>query len=279
MTKNQFCQRHNIEPQAFRRFVQLDLLRVRTVWLGKAKRLLIEPDEINRLQEGEHFVVCPFCGRKAIELFDRHYKVCPQNHRGENPGYRASAFFAVERVKTEEQKRKQSLRLKRRFQTPEGEITRRQISEASRSVSSVVRAKKTAVLLRVNRDPARREQVKRESLERWQSPDFRRKIASYQNSNRVEILKSAARARSFKVYKKSSLHELFKKAMIGAGILDFDSEYRVGFYSVDEANERLKLAVEIDDCYWHGCKECGYQGIRGTQNTDRRKEGYLRTHG
>lgn len=39
------------------------------------------------------------------------------------------------------------------------------------------------------------------------------------------------------------------------------------------------MAVEIDGCYWHGCEECGYQGVRGTQITDRRKEGYLRTHG
>jgi very-short-patch-repair endonuclease len=104
-------------------------------------------------------------------------------------------------------------------------------------------------------------------------------MADYQRANRKEILQSAAHARGFKVYKRSGLHEMFKKAMTENGLLGFDSEHRVGFYSVDEANERLKLAVEIDGCYWHGCKECGFQGIRGTQNTDRRKEGYLRSHG
>ena len=277
MTESKFSQQYHIKYETLDKLLEEGVLCAQTVQRGKTKRILIDSNEINKLEEGKHYVVCPSCGQKLLELSYAHFSSCSKKYPNQIFTYKASTIFKG--VKTEKQKRAQSLKLKQRFQTSEGEITRKQISEASRNVSPEVRAKKIAVLFQVSQDPVRREQIRQESLERWRDPEFRKKIKEFQQSHKKEILKSAARARTFKVYKKSGLHEMFKKAMIENGLLDFESEKKVGFYSIDEANEQLKLAVEVDGCYWHGCKMCGYQGIRGTQNTDKRKEGYLRSHG
>lgn len=69
----------------------------------------------------------------------------------------------------------------------------------------------------------------------------------------------------------SRLHLDFKQAMLAAGISGFVTEYKVSYYHVDEAHPDLKLAVEVDGCYWHGCPHCDYRPKKRVKSNDVRK--------
>ena len=49
----------------------------------------------------------------------------------------------------------------------------------------------------------------------------------------------------------SNLHRDFKQYMIDSGIKGFESEYLYKNFIIDEVNEKLKIAIEIDGDYWH----------------------------
>lgn len=56
-------------------------------------------------------------------------------------------------------------------------------------------------------------------------------------------------------------------------------EYPIGYFHVDEAYPPVKLAVEVDGCYWHGCDVCWYPPVKSTKETDTRKSSYLKARG
>lgn len=69
----------------------------------------------------------------------------------------------------------------------------------------------------------------------------------------------------------SQLHLNFKQAMLAAGIEGFLTEHKVSYYHVDEAHLDLKLAVEVDGCYWHGCVHCDHRPKKRVKVNDVRK--------
>lgn len=74
-------------------------------------------------------------------------------------------------------------------------------------------------------------------------------------------------------------HIRYKEEMIKNGITGFISEYQFNYYAIDEADPLARIAVEIDGCYWHGCTECGFEGVPYIKKTDKCKETYLRNRG
>jgi len=70
-----------------------------------------------------------------------------------------------------------------------------------------------------------------------------------------------------------------KAAMKEAGLQEFQTEYPVAWYSIDEAMPGLRLAVEVDGCYWHGCESCGMPGTSRIRRIDKSKQTYLENRG
>jgi len=274
MTKRQFCLVNNIEPQAFRRYVELGILSVTVTQMNGCTRTRIDPGEMSKLIEGEHYVICPFCFRKALVLSKKHHLVCNQG----TGLYAASALYSREKKKTENQKKAQSEKLKRRFQTPEGEETRKVISEASLKYNARPEVKKARVAFLAMLREEHKDELAEKTRKRWMDPVFRTRFAKYVAENIDALRASAAKARSFG-RPTSKLHLSFKSAMVNEGIQGFLTEQMVEYYSVDELNWDLKIALEIDGCYWHGCEKCGYEGVPGIRRIDHSKQTYLSNRG
>lgn len=119
--------------------------------------------------------------------------------------------------------------------------------------------------------PALRELKRAEAKARWADPKFRRKFYT------GWLAKFADRT------KPSGLHLRVKTAILAAGITEFETHVVVGHYCLDEADCVAKLAIEINGCYWHGCKRCiGTKPTRrqtAAASNDKRRASYLARKG
>lgn len=85
----------------------------------------------------------------------------------------------------------------------------------------------------------------------------------------------------------SSPHKILKDALIEAGVYDgFQSECWISNKSrCDEVNWQLKIAIEVNGCYWHDCRECFKEGeiqnerVRKNLENWKRKEETLKVKG
>lgn len=62
----------------------------------------------------------------------------------------------------------------------------------------------------------------------------------------------------------------------------YERQKRVGQYIVDFYLIGADIYLEIDGCYWHGCKQCGFDGVPGIQEKaprQRRRTGYFKSRG
>lgn len=145
-------------------------------------------------------------------------------------------------------------------------------------------------LVTMNQSEERRAAVSLDAKARWAYGSQRATVTHWHKLNRQASIDSAAHARSFvrdtsmsaaraKLSKTSKLHLKFKSMLTCASITGFTTEGRVGPFEVDEANFDLKIAVEVDGCYWHGCATCGFPGVPSTVRNDKSKDAYLRASG
>jgi very-short-patch-repair endonuclease len=210
----------------------------------------VSTDSLANLEEGVHYVVCLECGSKQAAITSKHLKMCSgvtlSEYKTRHPhALLASSVTNKSRAKSAEQKLRQSETLKARFQTPAGEVTRKQISEAAKKLMATEYRQKASDHLR---DYAKqhREEFSRLARERWQDPEFRAVVEA---------------------------------ALIEAGVQGMCREFSIGYYRVDEAIPDKKVAIEIDGCYWHGCSKCGFPGHPDTLALDVRKSTYLVNRG
>lgn len=233
-------------------------------------------DSQPELSRGLDFVECPHCGKRLKSITQGHNKIC------RNPDFKPlySKSFLKSRAKTEAQKKAQSEKLKKRFQTPEGEATRAIIGQASKRLNAdpLFRKKKSEISKRIQDTPENRAIKSKLSLEKWADPIFRSRIKQYTIDNIEKLQESARNARSY-MKKQSNLHLKYKKGMLEKGLQGFISEYPFGPYSIDEADPITKVAVEIDGCYWHGCGLCGYTGDSRIKLIDKKKTTFLINRG
>jgi very-short-patch-repair endonuclease len=142
----------------------------------------------------------------------------------------------------------------------------------------------------MNRSQERREAVSRETKARWESGEQREAVEGWHRDNREASLAGASNARSHitdtsmakaraAMNKTSKMHLRFKDRMVNAGFTGFTTEGKVGPFEVDEVHAELRIAVEIDGCYWHGCSDCGHPGVPSTLANDKRKDAYLKAAG
>ena len=273
-----------MDPQVGHVLIESGILMVQTgAPRGNLTRKFVDRDS-QHLEEGEHFVVCPLCSRKLLEIGPRHL-----NPHGETvdsllasfPQCRLRSGLAESRrVRTDAQKRHQSETLKRRFQTAEGVCTRLSIAESSRKrMEDPCRREAAAKTLALSTGtPEGREAISRRMLEAWRGEEYRARAMRYVEGNILELRESAARARAH-LSKTSKAHRRFKEALPSWCQEILTTELQVGYYRIDEGSLRLKIAIEYDGCYWHGCHECGFAGVPGILHTDARKDSYLHNNG
>ena len=243
----------------------------------------VSVESLSRLQENVHYVVCRACGANQAAITTKHLKACSGLHLADYmktypQSPLASMVTVARRVKTDKQRRAQSSKLKERFQTVEGEVTRKQISDASkRLMQTPYRDKASEHLTRYNRDHRQEKAV--ESRTRWQDPGFRAKMREVHERGRGALLASIANARGRLTKTFTKPHRALEEALLAAGLRGLEREYPIGPYRVDEALPNFKLVLEVDGCYWHGCQECGFHGRPENLALDKRKNTYLLRRG
>jgi very-short-patch-repair endonuclease len=250
---------------------------------GTPLRQKIDPESLSALVEGEHYVICKLCGAYQSKLTPKHLKHCSNVSLEEYQDKFVGAPLLSEisklaHIKTKDQREKQSEKLKLRFKTPEGDLTRDQISKAAKKMQAGPYGKRAAEhLTNMNRSLEGRARISEEVTKRYASGWNAAK--KWHLEHKEESQQRAAFARRFILRKRTKPHLVFKEALQQAKLFGFQTEFEVGFYAIDEARPDLKLALEIDGCYWHGCLTCGFSGVFGTQKHDKSKETFLRNRG
>ena len=265
-----------MNSRAFDTYVACGLIQV-SVIAGKRSSITVEGHE---LVENTHYVVCRECGAFLANMSVRHLVSCCGLSREEYQEHyptapMVSGLTSIRRAKTEKQRRTQSEVLRKRFKTPEGLETKNQISHASKDPQRLAVA--TANLKRLNQTPERRAQVSRQFKSLWQTPDFVAKQKVWRDKNHERVLQSALHARKHLKHTFTKPHQRLKAALDEAALVQFRTEFPVGYYSIDEAYPELRIALEVDGCYWHGCSKCGY--LSKNACLDKRKNTFLRNRG
>lgn len=286
LTKRQVLLRYGFNAKTFSALVESGIVCEHSRKEGKRPTIFFSYEHLQeRLIEGEHYILCKECGAFQNMISPRHLKACSgvslKDYVGKFPeAPLMSAFTRGRKAKSEGQKEAQSEKLKKRFQTPVGEITRQQISEASKRMQAgPYREQAAAHLTALNKTPEYRELRRQQSKERWENGDLREAVEGWHRDNKELSLEMAKQARRHIKKKRTKLHLEFKERMIEFGLVGFETEHEVGYYSIDEAIPELKLSVEINGCYWHSCPECKLTGPKGTLTTDKSKATYLRNRG
>jgi very-short-patch-repair endonuclease len=274
MSKRAFGLKFNFEPQWLEVLCASGIIPVDTVM--KAPRVFIDDSIMGSLVEGVHYVRCPLCGKKMASITRKHGTVCKSLEL--KPTY--CKIYLDNHKKTEAQKKYQSRKLKERFKTPEGEITRTSIGRASIRFNADPEFKKRKSTISKEIQNRSENKLLRSIISKkmWADPVFKSEKKRFVQENLVELQESARRARSF-LKKQSKLHIGYKKSMLEKGLEGFISEHPYGPYSIDEADPLAKIAVEVDGCYWHGCSSCGFLGDDRIKRIDKRKTSYLKNRG
>lgn len=252
--------------------------------------------QVDGLTPDHHYVVCRACGKWAGQITTKHLKMCSdltvEGYRDRWPD--APLMCEVVRgnkSKSDAQRKHQSDVLMARFKTEAGEVTRQEIADASRRMQAGESGVRSRVaLVAMNRTAARRAAVSNTTRTGWVTGHMRTMVVRWHQTHRQASIDSAAHARSFirdtsmsaaraKLSKTSKLHLKFRSMLTYAGITGFTTEGRVGPFEVDEAHFDLKVAVEVDGCYWHGCATCGFPGVPSTVRNDKAKDAYLKASG
>lgn len=273
LSKRALSIKHNVEVQWLSVLCDNGYLKCEKI---KGRCFIHEEDFFN-LIEGKHYVSCPSCGKKMGSICKKHYSLCCPDENFEN---RYACINLEARKKTEDQKRIQSQKLKDRFKTKEGKETLQVIKENSIRINSdpdfIERKKEISREIQNRPEVKKHKKIKMKDM--WSDPDHREKRMKNIQKNIDDYRKSASNARRY-LNKTSKLHESYKVAMMEKELNGFITEYREGFYCIDEADPFAKIAIEIDGCYWHGCVTCGFKGDKRIMSIDKRKETYLKNRG
>jgi very-short-patch-repair endonuclease len=284
LSLRQVCLQYGFNPDHVRELTHLGVLTV--VQGSTPLRPKYTQEQVERLEHDTHYIVCRACGRWAGQMTTKHLQWCS---RMSLEAYKArwpdapllSGVVSDSRTKTPEQRQRQSEVLKARFQTPEGAATRQQIREASQRLMGTPHRKVlVARLVEHNRSEAHRKQAAktakalRPHAVKWHQENREASLtgAAYARAHVQDKSMAAARAA---MNKTSGLHLRFKTLMEQAGLTGFTTEGKVGPFEIDEAHHGLRLAVEVDGCYWHGCAACGHIGVSSTVANDKAKNAYL----
>lgn len=229
---------------------------------------------------------CSYCGaltyKQAARLRRHKLFFCCNRHRIE---YRRKCGGpTLGRKHSEETKSK----LREHNSRPEikkrqSEMTKKQWANGFRGNTGRKHTKEELEKMRAARDGFAFSKETRELLSRLNKEPWRREISKrLAVKNLVPYVKSEkGREQSRKLAlrlherpdKRSSLELAFRSRLERQGIT-FSEQYvhpDIPFFTWDFAVLETRTFIEIDGCYWHGCEECGYEGIDKTKKLDAKK--------
>lgn len=262
--RSAFARAHNLDSQTIKVFLrQGGSLEEAALW-----------------QAGEDYLTCPVCGvgfgELTLHLRKTHHWT--QDQLDDLP-IRVSPRILKNRARSPAQRQAQSKKLKARFQTPEGEITRKQISVAAKAkMDSGYREVASAFLRNLNLQPEMRAAAAMRMSQRWEMGGIRKILEDYIATHPQEVRDSAAYAR-LHICSTSNLHLRVKKVLRKMSPFHFQTEASVGYYSIDEYCDSQGIAIEVMGCYWHSCPVCGLKGPPENLINDRNKRDFLASRG
>jgi len=106
-------------------------------------------------------------------------------------------------------------------------------------------------------------------LEDWADPEHRYNSQEFRDMKREQLIKMRKpTAPELELLK--TLNWLYPKEFeyVGDGGLWFNGEVNA---NPDILNEKRKIVVEMNGCYWHGCDICGYEDLFGAKVRDAKK--------
>lgn len=269
-----YCKSHNINVGVARRLVKLGILENTTESLSNALSL-----------KNEFFVLCPICNIYQGDLRGAHLKLhnlTPDEFNNLYPECElVSKLSHKRRERSDELKLKQSETLKKRFQTEEGELTRKQISLSMKryfETNKDYKDKVSSFLRTLNKDPNQRALCKARSLALHKNPEHKAKIRAYVDANYAELCTSIARARSFRKTTSTVHLKVFDLLKLLPGS-NFVLEAQVGYFILDNLDTARKAVVEVNGCYWHSCALCKLEGPKSNILRDKKKATYLKNKG
>ncbi len=237
---------------------------------------LIESSSFNLLKENEHYVLCKECGSRLAQITTKHLRACSGlDLKSYFEKYTDApvmcAFTKGNKKKSEEQKIKQSNTLKERFKTPQGEETRKKISQASAKMQqSEIGDRIKESLRKSNKNPVSICKKSNKSKAMWATKTHHEKIQKWQEENREQVLDSIKNARQYIKHTFTKPHQALKQILVSERI-ETQTEHNVSYYQIDEAIPHLKIAIEVDGCYWHGCEICGFAPTDRISGNDKSK--------
>lgn len=212
--------------------------------------------------EGVDFVVCQMCRTRYSGINHKHVTKCGgitiAEYLERYPGYSIIKESAKKRrPRTFEERHRQSKTLKARFQTPEGEVTRQQISKHAKEVMDSGYLQQASTHLRkLNKERQKSGELSRQGKKNWQNPELRAKVQNWHADNKELSNTFAQQARRSIKSHFTKPHQKVHYRLHELGYTEFDKEYELGYYHIDEALPSLMLAIEVDGCRWHGCTNC-----------------------
>lgn len=267
ITKRQWLIRNNFTEQALSRLIDLGIVAQYPRGLFPLHLDITEP---------EHYVSCGICGLKFIEITDRHLATHGTNLVSYVQSVSAvvrSNVSVTSRKRSQETKEKQKVSLLKFYATPEGDKVRARISESQKTL---LRDKPELLQFKIStlRSSYSPENASAFMSKRWREPGFRSVFMQRVAENIQTYRDSAHNARSHR--KTTSAFHLRARDLLQP-YFETKTEYPCGYYKLDEAVPRFRIALEFDGCYWHGCDDCNQKGINHT--LDKRKNSFLVNRG
>ena len=226
----------------------------------------------NQFIEGHHYVRCEICAMKMASVSSTHCRkhgISFQEYKQNYPGIPTECALTVLCRKRDQKTISQQKAAVAKFWNSEEGQKRREflsnVTKNSNESNPTLREKRLKNLEKRNTTiPKLIAHAPNESSAAWH------------RENREESLLFASHARAFRK-STSKLHLRFKAALEGMGVVS-ETEYKFGFYSLDEAIPDKKISIEIDGCYWHGCDKCKMPGVY-PPSQESRKITYLENRG
>lgn len=79
-------------------------------------------------------------------------------------------------------------------------------------------------------------------------------------------------------YRRSELEKRFGALLDAAGV-EYSVQFRTERHAFDFKLGAAPVLIEVDGCYWHGCKDCGHPGVAKTRQLDAEKSAWASAAG
>lgn len=113
------------------------------------------------------------------------------------------------------------------------------------------------------------------------TPQHRARLSESMSTDEARARNARQMVDTLLAHPKRTKPEVAMAAYLAARGVTFIEQFQVGGAKrlFDFAVPARRLLIEVDGCYWHGCKRCGEKGIKNSQAVDARKDAIAKANG